>query len=136
MEEPRSSIEPAKVRLDKWLWAARFYKTRSQATEAIGAGHVKVNGQRAKAGQSVSVGLVVEIVKEQLTWEVRVVAISDKRGKGADAAKLYQESDESRGKREQRIAELRAAAPAYLPGRPTKKDRRSLDRWRDRGDEG
>lgn len=129
MEEPHSSLAQAKVRLDKWLWAARFYKTRSQATEAIGAGHVKVHGHRAKAGQSVSVGLTVEISKDHLVWEVCVLALSDKRGKGADAAKLYAETAEGKVKRERRVQELRAAAPSYLPGRPTKRDRRAMDRF-------
>lgn len=130
MDEAQSAIGPAKVRLDKWLWAARFYKTRSQATEAIGAGHVKILGQRSKAGQAVSPGVIVEIVKEQITWQVLVTAVSDKRGKGADAAKLYRETDEGRARRKRTQEELRAAAPAYLAGRPTKRDRRAIDRWR------
>lgn len=119
-----------KVRLDKWLWAARFYKTRSQATEAINAGHVKTRGDRAKCGQSVSLGMAIEIVKDQVTWQIVVEGISDKRGKGAEAAKLWRETEEGRTQREKRIEELRAAAPAYLPGRPTKRDRRALERFR------
>jgi ribosome-associated heat shock protein Hsp15 len=130
VDEPETPVGPAKVRLDKWLWAARFYKTRSQATEAIGAGHVKLQGQRTKAGQSVSAGVTLEIVKEQLTWEVLVVAVSDKRGKGADAAKLYCETEAGRTRRERTLEELRTAAPAYLAGRPTKRDRRAMDRWK------
>ena len=122
------------MRLDKWLWAARLYKTRSQATEAIVAGHVKVLGHRAKAGQAVSIGMAIEIVKDQLAWDIRVLALSEKRGKGSDAAKLYQETDEGKKKREKLIEELRAMAPAYQPGRPTKRDRRAMDRWKSKGD--
>ena len=123
-------MPPQKVRLDIWLWAARFYKTRSQATEAIGGGHVKVGGQRSKAGQAVGPGTLIEIVKDRVVWEIRVVATSDKRGKGADAAKLYVETDEGKTRRERMVQELRAAAAPYLPGRPTKRDRRALDRFR------
>jgi ribosome-associated heat shock protein Hsp15 len=130
VDEPGTTPSASKVRLDKWLWAARFYKTRSQATEAITAGHVKIRGDRAKAGHSVSAGLVLEITKDRLTWQIVVRMLSDKRGKGADAAKLYEETEEGKRRRETQLAELRAEQQAYLPGRPTKRDRRAIDRWK------
>lgn len=121
----------AKVRLDKWLWAARFYKTRSQATEAIAAGHVKTQGNRSKAGQSISAGVVIEIVKDRVTWEVEVAAVSDKRGSGADALRLYRETAAGKERREQQLQAMRAAGPAsMLSGRPTKRNRRAIDKWR------
>lgn len=124
----------SKVRLDKWLWAARFYKTRSQATEAIAAGHVKTQGNRSKAGQSIGAGVVIEIVKDRLTWEVEVVCVSDKRGSGADAQRLYRETAPSKERREEQLQALRAAPPAStLSGRPTKHNRRAIDRWRTTG---
>jgi ribosome-associated heat shock protein Hsp15 len=123
---------PPRVRLDKWLWAARFYKTRSQATEAIHGGHVKGRGERLKAGHAVAVGEVIEIVRGGLVWEVEVIGLSDKRGKGADAQRLYRETEEGGKRRLAQAEAMRAAAEAapYLKGRPTKRDRRALDRWR------
>ncbi len=119
-----------RVRLDKWLWAARFYKTRSQASEAIHGGHVKGDGDRLKAGHSVAVGEVIEIVKDGISWEIEVMALSDKRGKGADAAKLYRETEAGNKRRMAQIEALKAAAASapYIKGRPTKRDRRALDR--------
>ncbi|NUO54490.1 MAG: RNA-binding S4 domain-containing protein [Polyangiaceae bacterium] len=119
-----------RVRLDKWLWAARFYKTRSQASDAIAGGHVKGGGDRLKAGHNVIVGEQIEIVKDGITWEIEVVALSDKRGKGVDAAKLYRETDDGKARRLAQIEALKAAAASapYLKGRPTKRDRRAIER--------
>jgi ribosome-associated heat shock protein Hsp15 len=127
-----AAIPALRVRLDKWLWAARFYKTRSQANDAISGGHVKGDGDRLKAGHSVSVGEHIEIVKDGITWEIEVVALSDKRGKGADAAKLYRETDDGKARRLAQVEALKAAAASapYLKGRPTKRDRRALDRMK------
>lgn len=135
MEERQTALEAsrreARVRLDKWLWAARFYKTRSQATDAIGAGHVRAQGTRAKAGHAVTIGQVIEIVKEQITWQIVVVELSMRRGSGADAAKLYRETDEGRQKRLQTIEMLRqTASNSILPGRPTKRDHRQIIRFK------
>lgn len=120
-----------RVRLDKWLWAARFYKTRSQSNEAIGAGHVKVAGERVKSGLTVHVGLTLELVKESVRWEIEVLALSEKRGKGADAALLYRETDEGKAKRMAQLEEMRARATSgpVLRGRPTKRDRRVMIRF-------
>jgi ribosome-associated heat shock protein Hsp15 len=125
------STEKQRVRLDKWLWAARFYKTRSQSNEAIGAGHVKVAGERVKSGLTVHVGLVLELVKESVRWEIEVLGLSEKRGKGADAALLYRETDEGKTKRTKQLEEMRAQATSgpFLRGRPTKRDRRVMIRF-------
>jgi ribosome-associated heat shock protein Hsp15 len=128
---PEESPSPTRVRLDKWLWAARFYKTRSQSNEAIGAGHVKVAGERVKSGLSVHVGLTLELVKESVRWEIEVLALSEKRGKGADAALLYRETDEGKAKRIKQLEEMRQQATGgpVLRGRPTKRDRRVMIRF-------
>ncbi len=125
------AAETNAVRLDKWLWAARFFKTRSQASDAIAGGHVKIGGDRAKGGHSVRVGQRFEIVKDSIRWEVEVLALSDKRGKGADAALLYRETEDGKTRRLKQLEELRAfaiAGPA-LKGRPTKRDRRAIVRF-------
>jgi ribosome-associated heat shock protein Hsp15 len=121
----------SRVRLDKWLWAARFYKTRSQATEAIHGGHVKNEAGRLKAGHSVSIGERIEITKESVLWEVVVMGLSEKRGSGAAAQLLYRETDEGKARRIAQAEALRAAQQAapYLKGRPTKRDRRAMDRF-------
>lgn len=131
------SIALTKVRLDKWLWAARFFKTRSQAVEAINGGHVKFRGDRTKPGQAVKLDQAIEIAKDGIVWEVLVRGLSEKRGKGADAAKLYEETKEGRERRERQLEALRAAREAapYLAGRPTKRDRRALDRFQGGSDE-
>ena len=118
----------ARVRLDKWLWAARFYKTRTLAAFAIETGHVRVDDTRIKPAHAVRVGERITIRKGALAWRLIVVACSDRRGGAADAAKLYAETPESLAAREQRIAEQRAASRlARFPGRPTKRDRRRLE---------
>jgi ribosome-associated heat shock protein Hsp15 len=113
------------VRLDKWLWAARFFKTRSLAQQAIAAGKVKLNDERVKPAHDVRVGDAI-VVRE---WHVRVEALSDRRGPAEEARKLYQETAESRAER-QRRGDLRrwgAEPAAGLKGRPTKRDRRLLE---------
>jgi ribosome-associated heat shock protein Hsp15 len=117
----------ASTRLDKWLWAARFYKTRTLATNAIAAGHVRVAGERVKPARAVRVGERVQVRKGPLAWEVAVTALSEKRGSATDAAKLYAEDPASRAAREELIAKRSAAVQARFPGRPTKRDRRALD---------
>ena len=117
------------MRIDKWLWAARFYKTRSLAAEAIAAGHVSVNGERAKAAKVLRIGDEVEVRRAPYVHAIVVKALSDRRGPAAEAQKLYEESAESRARRVQLAAELKAFAPPRFPGRPTKKDRRDYERW-------
>ncbi|HEX5247436.1 MAG TPA: RNA-binding S4 domain-containing protein [Gaiellaceae bacterium] len=120
------------MRIDKWLWAARFFKTRSLATEAVLAGHVQVDGARVKPAREVRVGDTLEIRRGQVTWTIDVRALAERRGPAAEAALLYEETKESQEAREQRRLERRLAQPlgADLGARPTKQDRRRLDALR------
>jgi ribosome-associated heat shock protein Hsp15 len=121
-----------RVRVDKWLWAARFFKTRSAATDAVAGGHVQVNGARAKPARDVVVGDRLEIRREQQRWTVEVTGLADRRGSATAAATLYDETAESVAERERLRAERRLARPvgADLSERPTKRDRRRLDALR------
>jgi ribosome-associated heat shock protein Hsp15 len=122
------------VRIDKWLWAARFFKTRSAATEAVTGGRVHVNGARVKPSRDVQAGDTVEIRMGQLEWVVVVRRLSDKRGPAKVAAALYEETPGSAATRGQRRVELRLSRPigADLGARPTKQDRRRIERLRRR----
>jgi ribosome-associated heat shock protein Hsp15 len=119
----------ARLRIDKWLWAARFYKTRSLAAEAVENGQVRVNGERVKPSRAVHAGERVLVRKAGYEWDVEVTAVGDRRGSASEAAKLYAESEESAKARELAIAKRRAAAASdpRLAGRPTKRDRRKLE---------
>ena len=120
------------VRIDKWLWAARFFKTRGAATEAVQGGRVLVNGVRVKPSKDVRPNDTIEVQSGQTRWTVIVLAVAEKRGAAAAAAALYRETPESVVLREQRALELRLAAPlgADLGARPTKQARRRLDALR------
>lgn len=122
-----------KLRLDKWLWAARFYKTRSLASQEIGKGRVLVNDQPAKPAREIAVGDRVSVRKEDPPIHVHVRALSAVRGPAPVARLLYEETAESIATRE-RAAEMRRLAPepaqAIVAGRPTKRDRRLIDRMR------
>jgi ribosome-associated heat shock protein Hsp15 len=116
------------MRLDKWLWAARFYRTRSLAAQAIEAGHVRVDGERVKPAQSIREGTRVSVRKQELAWEVEVMHTSLRRGPAAEAALLYRERPESVAARELALGRRRAARALDVPsGRPTKRDRRRLE---------
>ena len=117
------------VRIDKWLWAARFFKTRSAATEAVVGGRVHINDVRVKPSKETRPGDIVEIRVGQLEWIVVVRGISDKRGSASAASVLYEETPESAIRRERRAAELRLARPlgADLGARPTKQARRRIE---------
>jgi ribosome-associated heat shock protein Hsp15 len=118
------------MRIDKWLWAARFYKTRSLATAAVDGGHVEVNGERVKPAKQIGEGAELRIRMNQYTYVVRVLGLAERRGPAAEARKLYEETEDSRRERE-RLAEQRRLAPppAYEEGgRPTKRDRRDMAR--------
>jgi len=121
-----------RVRVDKWLWAARFFKTRSAATDAAAAGHVRVNGTRAKPSREIAVGDTLEVKGASQQWTVVVRSLADRRGSAAAGAALYEETPESVTDREQRRLELKANRPlgADLGGRPTKRERRRLDALR------
>jgi ribosome-associated heat shock protein Hsp15 len=121
---------PVVVRLDKWLWAARFFKTRSLAAKAITGGKVQVNGRRPKRACTLHLGDRVRIRKGVFEFHVVVRQLSEHRGPAGEAAKLYEETAESINARE-RIALLRKAAPRFEfreRGRPSKKERRQLQR--------
>ena len=128
--ETREDPGNGRVRLDKWLWAARFYRNRSLAAEAIDAGHVRVDGDRVKPSHAVRATTRVSVRKQALSWTVDVVDVAPRRGSATDAATLYRETAESVMAREKALAERRAArerALATSPGRPTKRDRRKLE---------
>jgi ribosome-associated heat shock protein Hsp15 len=122
------------ARIDRWLWTARFFKTRSQAAEAVAGGHVAVNGARPKPAKAVRRGDTLEIARGPLRWTVVVTAIAPTRGSATVAAGLYEETPESVAAREA-AAEQRRLAPepqATPGGRPTKRDRRRFERGRGR----
>ena len=121
----------AKLRADKWLWAARFYKTRALACDAIDAGQVRVDGERVKPARALKVGDRVSVRKGALVWEVVVAALAERRGPAPEAAKLYVEDEASIAARREALARLRAPAAPRFPGRPTKRDRRALDDFLD-----
>ncbi len=118
------------IRLDKWLWAARFFKTRSLASDAIGGGKVQVNKQRVKPSKEVKVGTELLINKDGLCWQITITALSPQRRAAKDAVLLYEEEAESLIKREQQILVLREqrALSGFTPPehKPNKKDRRLI----------
>ena len=120
------------MRVDKWLWAARFYKTRSAATDAVLGGRVHINGTRVKPAKDVRPGDEIELTVGVTHRVVEVLALSDKRGPATVAATLYRETPESIEERERAAAERRLARPlgADLDVRPTKLDRRRLEALR------
>jgi ribosome-associated heat shock protein Hsp15 len=125
------------MRVDKWLWAARFYKTRSLAQKAIDAGRVKLGDERVKPSHDLKVGDSVSVRAGEYDWKLTVRALSDKRGPAAQARLLYEETIESRAERERRM-DIRRFSPEpanSIKGRPTKKDRRDLEDWTGQPDE-
>ena len=122
-----------RVRFDKWLWAARFYRTRSLAAQAIDAGQARVDEQRVKPAHPVRAGVSISLRKDGVVWKVEVVALSDKRGAASDAALLYRETEHDAALRIEEISRRKAAARSAprTSGRPTKRDRRKLLSLRD-----
>lgn len=120
------------VRVDKWLWAARFFKTRTAAQQAVEGGKVKLGGERIKPAKEVRAGDELAIQIGAYAWTVRVAQLSDKRGSATVARTLYTEDESSRKQREEQVALRKfAAEPAQeRHGRPTKRERRQLERWR------
>jgi ribosome-associated heat shock protein Hsp15 len=125
------STEPgARLRIDKWLWAARFFKTRSLASDAIEKGRVRIGGADVKPSKDVRVGDIVEIDIERVVWQVEVLGVCEVRGPAPVAQTLYAETGEGREKRlaeNERRKTYREPA-AGLQGRPTKRDRRTIDK--------
>lgn len=119
------------MRLDKWLWAARFFKTRSLATDAIAGGKIQLNGLRTKPAHEIRVDDRLEISNGETRWEVFVKALSEQRGPASTARLLYEETPNSVSAREeqQNKRKLLADPAATLHGRPTKRDRRQLGRF-------
>jgi len=119
---------PDKVRIDKWLWAARFFKTRSLAGKAVNGGHVHVDGQRVKPARPVQVGDQLQIRRGHLEFDVVVLGVSDRRGPATVARTLYEETEESIRRREQVALERRFMRPegAAPTRRPDKRERRKI----------
>lgn len=122
------------IRLDKWLWAARFFKTRKLAAEAIAGGKVHVNEQRAKPGKEVKVGTLLSIGKDNYRWDITITALNAQRRSAKEAVLLYRESAESLAKREQQIIQHREQRELFdFSGRdhkPNKKERRLIHRFK------
>jgi ribosome-associated heat shock protein Hsp15 len=121
-----------RTRVDRWLWAARLFKTRGAATEAVHGGRVHVNGARVKPAKEIGAGDVLEVTVGDVRRELVVRGVSERRGPASVAVTLYEETPESSARREQRALERRLARPlgADLGARPTKRDRRRLDALR------
>jgi len=123
------------IRLDKWLWAARFFKTRSRATEAIGGGKIDINGERAKPSRIVRLGDRLNIRRGFYEWAIVVKDVSRLRGPAPQAQLLYEETEDSRQKREATAAQMRFERGVEFdaPRRPSKRDRREIAKFTRRG---
>jgi ribosome-associated heat shock protein Hsp15 len=121
----------SRIRIDKWLWAARFYKTRALSAEAVEGGKVQVNGERVKPAKALKPGDVLVIRNGPYRWEITVRELTDRRGSATVAAKLYEETAESRREREDTAARLKAEHQSnpFPKGRPTKRQRRQIIRF-------
>jgi ribosome-associated heat shock protein Hsp15 len=127
----RNDDEGGRIRLDKWLWAARFYKTRALAAEAIAGGKVQVNGDRAKRAKALQPGDEVRVRQGPYEHLVLVRELSDRRGPASRAAELYEERPESVAAREAMALQLKSMHSMFAAdtkGRPTKRDRREIER--------
>ena len=118
-----------KLRIDKWLWAARFFKTRSLAVDAVEAGRVTMNEARIKPAKAIGPGDQLVIRLGQYHFAVEVLGLSNKRGPASEAQKLYRESEESKARRAEIAANLKALPQPTFKGRPTKRDRREIERF-------
>ncbi len=116
--------------MDKWLWAARFFKTRSLAADAVAKGRVRIDGAPVKASKDVRVGDLIDIDIERVVWQVEVRGICDVRGPASVAQTLYAETDDGRARRMQELERRKTfrEPAAALHGRPTKRDRRTIDK--------
>jgi ribosome-associated heat shock protein Hsp15 len=128
--------DDGKVRMDKWLWAARFYRTRTLAKDAIEGGKVHVEGQRVKVGKEVKIGMLIEVRQGFDEKTVVVKALSEVRGPASVAQQLYEETPESLAARDLRQAARQAQNLAHPDHRPSKKERRQIHRFQDSWDNG
>ena len=122
------------IRLDKWLWTARFFKTRKLASDAISGGKVHVNNQRTKPGKEIKPGALLSISKDGLRWDVAIIALSNQRRAAKEAVLLYEETAESLAKRQQQIIHLREQRELFdfsgQEHKPNKKERRLIHRFK------
>lgn len=132
MSKDESQTPRARMRIDKWLWAARFFKTRSLAKQAIDGGKVHCNGEHCKSSREIEVGYMLQIRQGWDEKTVLVKALSEQRRSAPEAALLYEETPESRELRERLAAERRAQSAGFeaTAGRPTKQDRRRISRFK------
>jgi len=122
-----------RMRLDKWLWAARFYKTRALAGEAVEGGKVHLNGQRSKPGKDVRIGSRIQISKGGLEWDIEVLVLPRQRRPATEAGGFYSETEQSRDRRARQVEAIRIAreaAPLQTASKPTKRDRRLIHRFK------
>jgi ribosome-associated heat shock protein Hsp15 len=129
-----SKMEDRSVRLDQWLWAARFYKTRALAARAVEGGSVQVDGQRVKRAKAIRIGDQIRIRQAPFEYQVVVRGLAERRGSAAMAGELYLETPESRSAREVLTTRLKSAPPPlfYEKGRPSKKERREMEQLKRR----
>jgi len=122
------------LRLDKWLWASRFFKTRKLATDAINGGKVHLNGVRVKPSRAVKITDTLDITRESYRYHIEVLGLNDKRRPAKEAQLLYAESEDSIRKREQEreLRKLNSASVHQSDKKPNKKERRQIDKWRGR----
>ena len=120
------------MRVDKWLWAARFFKTRGLAQAAVAGRKVKLDGERVKPAKDLAPGDRLAIRIGEFEWQIEVKALSERRGPAEAARKLYEEDEASRALRIAQVADRRAQAAGWgeRKGRPTKRERREMERWR------
>lgn len=122
------------VRLDKWLWAARFFKTRKLASDAVSGGKVHLNDQRTKPSKEIKPGAKLSISKDNYTWDITVIALSEQRRPAKEAALLYEESAESQEKRQQQVIQQREQRELFgftnKDHKPNKKERRLIHRFK------
>jgi ribosome-associated heat shock protein Hsp15 len=130
-DRPNDVHETSEVRLDKWLWAARFFKTRALAATAVSGGKISVNGQRAKPGRVLREGDTLTVPRGPYHYTIIVKSLSRIRGPAPQAEQLYEETEESQRERAAARAQMRLERPPEfdLPGRPSKKHRRDMERW-------
>ena len=134
MNDKENQETKSEIRIDKWLWAARFFKTRSLAADAVAGGKVALNGGRPKPNRIIRPGDRLSIRRGAYEWSIIVKETSNYRGPASDAAALYEESEESRSKRQAAMAQLKLERPADFdsPRSPSKKDRRDISKFTNR----